>query len=42
MRSAYALLGLTFLIVFLAAYILFEKAQAPQELPENLPANLDN
>ena len=29
MKHAYALLGLAFLIVFLAAYLLIEKAHAP-------------
>lgn len=31
MRNAYALLGLTFLLVLLGAYLLIERAQAPGE-----------
>lgn len=29
MRTAYALLGLTFLIIFAAAYLVIERAHAP-------------
>lgn len=29
MRKAYALLGLLFLLVFIGAYLIFEKAEAP-------------
>lgn len=29
MRNAYALLGLSFIIVFLGAYLIFQKAHAP-------------
>lgn len=31
MRSAYALLGLSFLIIFIAAYLLIERAHAPSD-----------
>ena len=32
MRSAYALLGLAFLIVLIGAYLLFERAEAPTDM----------
>ncbi len=31
MRNAYALLGLSFIIVFVGAYLIFQKAHAPTE-----------
>lgn len=31
MRHAYALLGLLFLIVFLGAYLIFDRAHAPTD-----------
>lgn len=31
MRNAYALLGLSFLIVFVGAYLIFQKAHAPTD-----------
>jgi len=31
MRSAYALLGLAFLIVLIGAYLLFERVEAPTD-----------
>ncbi len=34
MRNAYALLGLSFLIVFTGAYLLFERAQAPEKITD--------
>lgn len=34
MRSAYALLGLAFLIVLIGAYLLFERAEAPADTNE--------
>jgi hypothetical protein len=36
MRNAYALLGLSFLIVFLGAYLIFSKAEAPKPEVEEL------
>ncbi len=40
MRNAYALLGLSFLIVFLGAYLLIERAQAPQSEHASYESNL--
>lgn len=42
MRSAYALLGLAFLAVFIAAYLLIERAHAPDNLSEIVPETVDN
>ncbi len=40
MRNAYALLGLSFIIVFLGAYLVFKKAHAPA--PDDVPAAAEN
>ena len=40
MRNAYALLGLSFFIVFIGAYMVIERANAPT--PEELPSNINN
>lgn len=37
MRNAYALLGLSFLIVFLGAYLIFKQANAPS--PDEQPSS---
>lgn len=42
MRSAYALLGLAFLIVFIAAYLLIERAEAPADVSEIVPETVNN
>ncbi|MEX0913020.1 MAG: hypothetical protein WDZ56_00660 [Candidatus Paceibacterota bacterium] len=42
MRSAYALLGLSFIIVFLAAYLLIEQAEAPEDVSEMTPEAVNN
>lgn len=42
MRSAYALLGLSFLIVFITAYLLIERAQAPEDVSETAPETVNN
>lgn len=41
MKNAYALLGLSFLIVLGAAYVLFERAEAPTTSDIPLPTNTD-
>ncbi len=42
MRSAYALLGLTFLAIFIAAYLLIERAHAPAQEKETSNAEINN
>lgn len=42
MRSAYALLGLSFLIIFIAAYLLIERAQTPEDVSETRDQTVNN
>lgn len=41
MRVAYALLGLAFIIVLIAAYVLVQRAEAPTRTPPEIEATID-